>query len=519
MKGACGDLQLLWDRASKKQKNDSTSTPKQPTPVVESGPQNQPVSSCGQLQLVIVEAQNATDTQPEIGTSREPETESPITENSELNDEDDAAYDPNLLSHDPGKRIPISAYDVNEQDSVIRGYIALGPCQPRKHNFRAREIGGMRRFVASWFHEFDWLEYSVEKDAAFCFSCFLFKDQTAAGGDSFVNGGFRNWNMRRRLEKHVGEITSSDNNAQEKYNYFTQPKKSIEVVLAGNTKEYKALYVSRLTYSLKFLRFLLQQGLAFGGHDESEDSLNRSNFLELLKWLANTFSEVDKVVLNNAPQKCKMIDPKIQKQLIGSCAKQTTKLKLEDLDGDYFTILADESSDVRQIEQLALCIRYVDKKGRVVERFLGIVEVEDTTSLTLKKAIGTLLMDHSLSFSMVRGQGDDGASNMKGPVNGLKKLIMDESPSAYYVHCFAHQLQLTLVAVAKQCGDCGWFFQQLGYLLNVLGMFCKKIRMLRLAQANRIIEALHLGEIESGQGLNQELSLARPCDTQVELSL
>jgi hypothetical protein len=108
---------------------------------------------------------------------------------------------------------------------------------------------------------------------------------------------------------------------------------------------------------------------------------------------------------------------------------------------------------------------------------------------------------------------------MKGPVNGLKKLIMDESPSAYYVHCFAHQLQLTLVAVAKQCGDCGWFFQQLGYLLNVLGMFCKKIRMLRLAQANRIIEALHLGEIESGQGLNQELSLARPCDTQVELSL
>lgn len=250
------------------------------------------------------------------------------------------------------------------------------------------------------------------------------------------------------------------------------------MVLAGNTKEYKALYVSRLTYSLKCLRFLLQQGLAFRGHDENEGSLNRGNFLELLKWLANTFSEVDKVVLNNAPHKCKMIDPKIQKQLIGSCAKETTKLMLEDLDGDYVTILADESSDVRQIEQLALCIRYADKKGRVVERFLGIVEVEDTTSLTLRKTIGALLMDHSLSFSMVCGQGYDGASNMKGHVNGLKKLIMDESPSAYYVHCFVHQLQLTLVVVAKQCGDCGWFFQQLGYL-NVLGMSCKKIRMLR----------------------------------------
>lgn len=102
---------------------------------------------------------------------------------------------------------------------------------------------------------------------------------------------------------------------------------------------------------------------------------------------------------------------------------------------------------------------------------------------------------------------------MKGHVNGLKKLIMDESPSAYYVHCFAHQLQLTLVAVAKENTDCDWFFGQLAYLLNVLGMSCKKIRMLRIAQAEYMIEALKLGEIETGQGLNQEMGLARPGDT------
>jgi hypothetical protein len=40
----------------------------------------------------------------------------------------------------------------------------------------------------------------------FSFTCYLFKDQTSIGGDSFVNGGFRYWNMRRRLERHVGEI-------------------------------------------------------------------------------------------------------------------------------------------------------------------------------------------------------------------------------------------------------------------------------------------------------------------------
>lgn len=102
---------------------------------------------------------------------------------------------------------------------------------------------------------------------------------------------------------------------------------------------------------------------------------------------------------------------------------------------------------------------------------------------------------------------------MKGRVNGLKKLIMEESPSAYYVHCFAHQLQLTLVYVAKENIDCSWFFGQLAYLLNVLGMSCKKISMLRVAQAEYMIEALSLGEIETGQGLNQEMGLARLGDT------
>ncbi|KAI4969793.1 hypothetical protein ZWY2020_000707 [Hordeum vulgare] len=203
----------------------------------------------------------------------------------------------------------------------------------------------------------------------------------------------------------------------------------------------------------------------------------------------------------------------IQLELINCCAKETTSLIMKDLGEEYFAILADESSDVYPREELALCLRYVDKVGWMVERFLGIVHVEDTTSLTLKKAIEKLLMDNSLSFSMVRGHGYDGASNMKGKANGLKKLIMDESPSAYYVHCFAHQLQLTLVAVAKENGDCFSFFQQLSSLLNVLGLSCKKIQMFREAQVDYLIEALQLDELETGKGQNQEMGLGRPCET------
>jgi len=125
----------------------------------------------------------------------------------------------------------------------------------------------------------------------------------------------------------------------------------------------------------------------------------------------------------------------------------------------------------------------------------------------------SLLMEHKLTLSKCRGQGYDGASNMKGEINGLKTKIMDESPSAYYIHCFAHQLQLTLVAVAKQNDDCVAFFDCVTNILNVVGISCRKHHMLREAQAQEVLEALEQGEIETGQGLNQEMGLGRPGDT------
>ncbi|XP_074299582.1 uncharacterized protein LOC141630713 [Silene latifolia] len=162
---------------------------------------------------------------------------------------------------------------------------------------------------------------------------------------------------------------------------------------------------------------------------------------------------------------------------------------------------------------MALCLRYVDKRGAVVERFLGIVHVGNTTSLTLKAAIQQLLLENSLTLSSVRGQGYDGASNMRGSINGLKSLIMNESPCAYYVHCFAHQLQLTLIAVAKKNVDCSELFDSLAILLNVIASSPKRKEIFRDKQAEHLEKALQMGEVASGSGLNQEKGLNRPGDT------
>ncbi|XP_057532791.1 uncharacterized protein LOC130810666 [Amaranthus tricolor] len=338
------------------------------------------------------------------------------------------------------------------------------------------------------------------------------------GGDAFVVGGFRAWSKPDRLEKHVGGIKSAHNIAYEKYVNLRDAKKtSIEFVFDNASEVQMNEYHIRLNASLTCLRFLLGQGLAFRGHDESEESYSRGNFLELLKWLGGKVEEIGKYTFQNAPKNCQLTSPKIQKDIITCCAKETTKRIIEEVGDGYFSILADESSDVSQKEQLALVLRFVNREnGSVVEHFLGILHVGDTTALSLKNAIMSLLMEHSLSPSMIRGQGYDGASNMRGEINGLKTLIMNDTPRAYYIHCFAHQLQLTLVAVAKKNVNCTWLFDVLANLLNVVGASCKRRDLIRKNQAQVVAQALEVGEIESGSGLNQERGLSRPGDTRWE---
>ena len=54
-------------------------------------------------------------------------------------------------------------------------------------------LGINRRFIPQWFDEFDWLEYSISKDAAFCLYCYLFKTNFAqVGSEAFTGDGFNN---------------------------------------------------------------------------------------------------------------------------------------------------------------------------------------------------------------------------------------------------------------------------------------------------------------------------------------
>ncbi|CAD5324544.1 unnamed protein product [Arabidopsis thaliana] len=190
--------------------------------------------------------------------------------------------------------------------------------------------------------------------------------------------------------------------------------------------------------------------------------LTKGNFLELLKYT----DDPDEVV------------------------KELAKSIIEETDHDLFGLLVDESADFSDKEQMAVVFRFVDKNGIVKERFMGVTHVSETYSASLKSAIDSMFAKYGLSIQKVRGQGYDGASNMKGEFNGLRSLISKENTSTFYVHCFSHQLQLVVVVVAKKHFDDGDFFlydfsvDECGgrNLMRLVEMFSSIIKVLEYVQ-------------------------------------
>lgn len=143
----------------------------------------------------------------------------------------------------------------------------------------------------------------------------------------------------------------------------------------------------------------------------------------------------------------------------------------------------------------------MNKNGDIVERFMALVHVTDTTTKSLKEGIDSVFAKHGLSLSRLRGQGYDSASNMWGEYNGLKTLILNENGSAKYIHYFAHQLQLVVVNVTKQRGAISDIFTIFTMIVNTRGTSCKKRDKLQQAEHEKIIKCLESEEIKSRRGL------------------
>ncbi|KAJ1298816.1 hypothetical protein BS78_01G482600 [Paspalum vaginatum] len=374
---------------------------------------------------------------------------------------------------DPGLRKPIDEYPFEIRDQVKRAYALRGPTQPIGYIFpRKWQSGEWRSFQQHWFESYDWLEYSESKDTAFCLYCYLFFEPGKPekfGSSVFAKVDYEKWKKAlERFEKHAASL--SHRNARMKCDDFMNQKTSVSQKVEKYSKEEEGRYKIRLTSSLDVVRFLIMQGDAFRGHDESSTSSNKGTFREMVDRYKDKV-ETAKEAYDNGAKNCQMLSHHIQKDLTKACAEEVMAVIMDEICSRKFSILIDESRDVSIKEQMAVILRFVNDEGNVLERFLGLQHIERCTAIALKEALVSMISSHKLSISMLRGQGYDGASNMRD------------------------------------------FFNYVPLIVNTVGASCMRKDALLAKHHDVLLEKVENDEIITGRGLNHESNLARPGDT------
>ena len=197
---------------------------------------------------------------------------------------------------------PFSVRSITEQNVIVK--------ERPTPNLTIKNKG--RSFQKEWYCKKDWLCGSSALEKLFCWPCLLFSPGTSPTWTrngyndmrSLMSDGKKHekgkshlsaFNMENIWGKCSGGFSFSQARRDEIQRHNEEVRQNREIL---KTVTEAVLYLSK-------------QELAFRGHDESEDSLNKGNYRELLESFAKFDSVFDSVVgmgvLLGSPLKFKMI--------------------------------------------------------------------------------------------------------------------------------------------------------------------------------------------------------------------
>ncbi|CAD6239064.1 unnamed protein product [Miscanthus lutarioriparius] len=166
--------------------------------------------------------------------------------------------------------------------------------------------------------------------------------------------GYVNWKKAKdTLSNH--SVCKTHVEARLKCDDFMNQRTNVGRKLVEVSTEEEKRYEIRLTSSLDVARFLILQGDAFYGHDETCSSLNKGNYREMVEWYKDKV-EVVKEAYEKGSKNCHMLSHHIQKDLTKACAEEVTTVIMDEIRGRKFSVLIDESRDVSIKEQMAVIL-------------------------------------------------------------------------------------------------------------------------------------------------------------------
>lgn len=131
----------------------------------------------------------------------------------------------------------------------------------------------------------------------------------------------------------------------------------------------------------------------------------------------------------------------------------------------------DSTQDLTKVDQLSIIIRYVkvnyeENKFEIKESFIGFYDLKHHTAKDYEQLIRKIIIKLNLDITKCRGQGYDGASVMSGKHNGVQTRVKYIVPSATFVHCSSHNLNLVISDAAKSHQKIINFFDTVQAIFN-----------------------------------------------------
>nr|KAJ0225408.1 hypothetical protein LSAT_V11C100031820 [Lactuca sativa] len=218
------------------------------------------------------------------------------------------------LERDPTKRKEMWDYPIKLREEVRQTYMTLGPSQIRLKEYQAK---GSKKHPLRIFsnNTLNLLFYFL----------YIFNDKPSVCHDYDVVKGFNNWNKVNNGKncaflKHIG--CSQHRNAVAFAENLMNQEAHIENIIMKQNDAHILKNRLRLKASIDNVHWLTFQAYALRGNDESPNSKNRGNFLQLLKLLASYNDEVANVILEKAPYNSKCTSGEIQKEILSIIANK-----------------------------------------------------------------------------------------------------------------------------------------------------------------------------------------------------
>lgn len=314
-------------------------------------------------------------------------------------------------------------------------------CKP---DLKRQRLLDQRLFDGSKYEElYPWLYFSMLKGGYLCKYCELF----SLGKKLFTETGvILGDHPSRKLDKHSN--TNRHLEATKKYAQVNsdalKKKKSVLLLLHESSKSqreeeqlrnrevFKKLF--RITY------FLIRKEWA------------QANYEDLVRFIATLGVADLQHHIDSADPSATYLSSTTETELIQIIGEVIERQLLDNLrNSNFFTLLADESTDEQNREQLSLFAKWIKRCNEMpTDHFLGIVHVEKTDSETLLNAIQHFLIAKNIDVTKCKFVGFDGTNAMSGEVSGLQRRMRHLSPMCLYINCRNHRLALCLKHLMKQ---------------------------------------------------------------------